>query len=211
MRQRTRQAGAARLACMMGLAIGLTACQAQERSREEQTDAPVAGAREDDAVVAPEPEKKSIIREDIEPTPTTVPVLEPETLTIPFSATGELPDEGGLKALDEVMAHPVFKLGGPITIWGHSDSRGSDSQNLVASRRRAEKIRDYLKERGVPGGRITVIPLGEARPIAPNRKLDGSDDKDGRARNRRVDIKVDLPPVPPKADPGTTTGSNPSR
>ena len=95
--------------------------------------------------------------------------------------------------IDTLLSDPVVALGGPITIWGHSDSQGSDAANLSASRRRAEAVRDYLVQKGVAADRITVIAMGEARPIAPNRKLDGSDDPEGRDKNRRVEIKVDLP------------------
>ncbi|WP_232495472.1 OmpA family protein [Novosphingobium kaempferiae] len=201
-----RGARAVPMACAVGLALGLAACQAQDGSRASHTDAPATGAVEEEAVVTPEPEKKSIIREDIETPATPAPVLEPETLMIPFPAKGAAPDETGLAVLDEFMTHPVFKAEGPITIWGHSDSKGSDSQNLAASRRRAEAVRDYLVKQGVPRDRITVIALGEARPIAPNRKLDGSDDMEGRAKNRRVEIKVDLPPPPSDTEAASGTG-----
>lgn len=184
------------LACVMGLVLGLAACQAPDESRASRTDAPATSTVEEVAITTPEPEKKSIIREDIETPATPVPVLEPETLTIPFPAKGAAPDENGLAVLNDFMTHPVFKAEGPITIWGHSDSKGSDSQNLAASRRRAETVRDFLVKQGVPRDRITVIALGEARPIAPNRKLDGSDDMEGRAKNRRVEIRVDLPSPP---------------
>lgn len=201
----------ARAACVVGLALGIAACQAQDGSRASRTDIPATEAVDEGAVVTPEPEKKSIIREDIETPATPAPVLEAETVTIPFPAKGAAPDEAGLAVIDEFMTHPVFSAGGPVTIWGHSDSRGSDSQNLAASRRRAEAVRDHLVEKGVPRDRITVIALGEARPIAPNRKLDGSDDMEGRAKNRRVEIKVDLPPVPSDADGDTKTESGTAR
>jgi outer membrane protein OmpA-like peptidoglycan-associated protein len=47
--------------------------------------------------------------------------------------------------------------------------------------------------KGVAAERITVVPLCEARPIESNRKLDASDDPEGCAKNRRVEINVDLP------------------
>ena len=57
----------------------------------------------------------------------------------------------------------------------------------------AEAVRDYLVKNGVSRARIDVIALGERRPIAPNAHADGSDDPEGRARNRRVEIEVLLP------------------
>ncbi|PTT58114.1 OmpA family protein [Stenotrophomonas sp. HMWF022] len=157
------------------------------------------------AAEEPEEAKKSIIRPDVEPSPTPTPPAEPVELTVPFPAKGAQPDAAGIALLDTLAADPVLALGGPITIWGHSDSSGSDASNLIASRKRAEAARDYLVKKGVAAERITVIALGEARPIAPNRKLDGSDDPEGRDKNRRVEIKVDLPKAAPAAE-----GSDPS-
>lgn len=96
--------------------------------------------------------------------------------------------------LDDLLTTPAMREGGKITLRGHSDSRGYDGDNLVASRRRAEAVRDYLESRGVARNRMTVIALGETRPVAPNARPDGSDDPEGRARNRRVEIHVE-PPV----------------
>jgi OOP family OmpA-OmpF porin len=136
---------------------------------------------------------KSIIRPDIEPSPTPTPPAKPVDVTIPFPAKGYEADTTGMALLDKLIADPVLRLGGPITIWGHSDSSGSDAANLIASRRRAEATRNYLLKKGIAADRISVIALGEARPVAPNRNLDGSDDPEGRARNRRVEIKVNVP------------------
>jgi len=150
------------------------------------------------------PEPKSIIR------PTIVdqeikqePVLEPIERTISFATSGLKLDEAAHQELDKLVGERVVAEGGKITLRGHSDSRGADGDNLVASRLRAEAVRDYLESKGVPVERITVIPLGETRPIAPNANLDGSDDPEGRAKNRRVEIKVDVPaPAPSEPLPG---------
>lgn len=195
------QGGAARWLSLTALALGLGACQPGEAPADGQTDAAVDTAADASGVAEPQPEKKSIIRPEIEPTPTEAPVLEPETIVVPFPAKGAQPDAAGLGMIDELTTHPTFRTGGPITIWGHSDSKGSDADNLAASRRRAEAVRDYLVKKGVARERITVVALGEARPIAPNRNLDGTDDMEGRARNRRVEIKVDIPAPPPTQAP----------
>ncbi len=196
------------------IALGITACQpSREPAANEVAEAPANVEVESNmtmpgnAATAAEPEeaKKSIIRPDVEPSPTPTPPAEPVELTVPFPAKGAQPDPAGMALLDTLAADPVLALGGPITIWGHSDSSGSDASNLIASRKRAEAARDYLVKKGVAAERITVIALGEARPIAPNRKLDGSDDPDGRDKNRRVEIKVDLPKAAPAAE-----GSDPS-
>ncbi len=196
------------------IALGITACQpSREPAANEVAEAPANVEVESNmtmpgnAATAAEPEeaKKSIIRPDVEPSPTPTPPAEPVELTVPFPAKGAQPDPAGMALLDTLAADPVLALGGPITIWGHSDSSGSDASNLIASRKRAEAARDYLVKKGIAAERITVIALGEARPIAPNRKLDGSDDPEGRDKNRRVEIKVDLPKAAPAAE-----GSDPS-
>ena len=133
--------------------------------------------------------KKSIIRPEIDTAPPPAPMIEAVDLTVPYPARGSSPDAAGRALLDGLLDEPVVKAGGKVTIWGHSDSRGSDAENLAA--------RSYLESKGIARSRITVVALGEARPIAPNRKLDGSDDPDGRARNRRVEIRVDIPVAGP--------------
>lgn len=152
--------------------------------------------------------KKSIIRPEIDTAPPPAPMIEAVDLTVPYPARGSSPDAAGRALLDGLLDEPVVKAGGKVTIWGHSDSRGSDAENLAASRRRADAARSYLEGKGIARSRITVIPLGEARPIAPNRKLDGSDDPEGRARNRRVEIRVDIPVAGP--DPAAAPAHAPS-
>src|SRR3546814_4425659 len=86
--------------------------------------------------------------------------------------------------------------GGAITVRGHSDSRGSDSDNLRVSEARAKAVADYLVTKGIAADRMTVLGVGETRPIAPNAHLDGSDDEQGRAKNLRVDVEVAPAPAP---------------
>ena len=206
---RARRISAATLLC-----LGITACQPAGMPANDTAAAPAhaptvenaASPGNDQVEGNIEEVSKSIIRPDIEPSPTPTPPAKPVELTIAFPAKGYEADPAGLARLDELIVDPVLRLGGPITIWGHSDSSGSDAANLLSSRRRAEAARDYLLKKGVAADRITVIALGEARPVAPNRHLDGSDDPEGRARNRRVEIRVGLPDAASPADqPPETT------
>ncbi|GGN42671.1 hypothetical protein GCM10011349_06020 [Novosphingobium indicum] len=163
---------------------------------------PVASATQTEPTAEP---KKSIIRPEVTPSPIAPPPLEPEQIAVRFPDKSDEPDDAGLAAIDTLMASPTFKAGGPITIWGHTDSRGTDTINLKASRKRAEAVRDYLEEKGVAADRMTVIPLGESRPVAPNRNLDGSDNPEGRAKNRRVELRVEPPADEPAAQPTENT------
>lgn len=69
-------------------------------------------------------------------------------------------------------------------IEGHTDAIGSDSYNMELSRRRAQSVVDYLIQQGIDRSRLEVVPLGESQPKATN------DTQEGRAMNRRVEIKM---------------------
>lgn len=199
-------------AVLVAAPLLLAACQpAGETSDTTATEAAVPDdAGDPSASEAPDDiVKKSIIRAEVDTGPTEAPPIAPTQVTVPFPAKGTKPDDAGMALVDGLLKAPAYLAGGPVTIWGHSDSKGSDAENLAASRRRAEAVRDHLESKGVPPDRMTVIALGEARPIAPNRKLDGTDDLEGRAKNRRVDVRVDLPPPPPAGPPSQNAAPPP--
>lgn len=77
-----------------------------------------------------------------------------------------------------------------VTIIGHTDSKGSDGYNLDLSRRRADSVRAWLVTAGLASDLFSVDGRGEAEPVAPNQRADGSDDPEGRALNRRVEILI---------------------
>ncbi|AGT08998.1 OmpA family protein [Paracoccus aminophilus] len=83
----------------------------------------------------------------------------------------------------------------PVVIAGHTDSKGSDAYNLALSDRRAASVKAWLSEDGVAAGRMTTEGHGEAEPVAPNEHTDGSDDPEGRQKNRRVEFTI-LQPAP---------------
>jgi len=93
----------------------------------------------------------------------------------------------------------VSLLGGfpqrAVAVEGHTDAKGSDDYNDALSLRRAESVRRYLADHDAsPQRRYDVRGFGERRPVAPNAHADGSDDPQGRQRNRRVEVV--LRPVP---------------
>lgn len=71
-----------------------------------------------------------------------------------------------------------------IDVYGHTDSTGSDQYNQALSQRRAATVANYLSSRGVSSQRIQSMGYGETMPIASN------DTEQGRALNRRVEIKI---------------------
>lgn len=86
-----------------------------------------------------------------------------------------------------VAAYP----GGSVRIEGHTDSKGAEDYNQALSLRRADSVKSWLvKEGGADPAHIRTSGAGETRPKVPNEKPDGSDDPDGRQKNRRVEIVV---------------------
>jgi len=97
------------------------------------------------------------------------------------SESFELTEAGSL-LLDEISAALDLVEGVRVEIAGHTDSRGSDEDNLVLSQLRAQAVFEYLVTKGADAGRFDVIGYGETQPIADN------DTSDGRARNRRIEF-----------------------
>lgn len=71
-----------------------------------------------------------------------------------------------------------------VEIQGHTDSSGSDAQNMAIGQRRAEAVRLFMSKQGVPLNRMSAISYGETAPVASNAT------RAGRAANRRVTIIV---------------------
>ena len=67
---------------------------------------------------------------------------------------------------------------------GHTDSIGTDAYNQKLSVRRAESVKAYLISKGIEKNRIYTEGKGEKQPVADNKT------KEGRAKNRRVEIEV---------------------
>lgn len=136
------------------------------------------------------------------PTPSPTPVGLPSA-TIGF-VSGTRLDDAARATLDKLLADPAMPPEPRFVLRGHTDTQGSDADNRTTSRRRAQTVRTYLVEHGVAADRISVIALGERRPVAPNATRDGADDPAGRARNRRVDVEVIATAEDPDAAPAAS-------
>lgn len=77
-----------------------------------------------------------------------------------------------------------------VRIEGHTDSRGNAAYNLKLSQERADSVKSYLVKHGIDASRLETKGYGETRPVAPNSKPNGSDNPEGRAKNRRVELHV---------------------
>jgi len=86
-----------------------------------------------------------------------------------------------------IINHPEVPR---IRIEGHTDDKGKDDYNKDLSQRRADRVRMYLIEKGVPEDRLEAVGYGEEKPVADNTSAKG------RAANRRVEFNfADAAPV----------------
>jgi len=79
-----------------------------------------------------------------------------------------------------VLAYPSLKL----AVEGNTDSVGTEAFNQALSEHRAEGVRSYLTQQGIPESSTTATGFGKTRPIASN------DTSEGRQQNRRVELVV---------------------
>ncbi|MFC2113759.1 OmpA family protein [Bacteroidota bacterium] len=75
-------------------------------------------------------------------------------------------------------------------ISSHTDSKGTDDYNMKLSQKRAQSVVDYLIQHGVSKDRLQAKGYGETIPIDLNTLPDGSDNPEGRQKNRRTEFKV---------------------
>jgi outer membrane protein OmpA-like peptidoglycan-associated protein len=108
------------------------------------------------------------------------------------------------EALDQLAGTISSTKGYIIALEGSTDSVGSADYNYDLSQRRANAVIQYLAAKyNVPAHKIYVIGLGKDKPVETNKT------REGRADNRRVDVRLmtntvgDTTPTTP-----TTTGQN---
>jgi OmpA-OmpF porin, OOP family len=84
------------------------------------------------------------------------------------------------EAVDVLKRHEAIQ----VEISGHTDSTGSRELNMELSRSRADAVKTYLVEHGVPSERIRT------RGAGPDEPIDSNASRDGRSRNRRIEFRV---------------------
>ncbi|MBI3544227.1 MAG: OmpA family protein [Deltaproteobacteria bacterium] len=82
-----------------------------------------------------------------------------------------------------------------IRINGYTDDVGSAADNETLAKNRADAVRDVLLSHGVDPGQLISTGFGESRPVASNKTAQG------RSRNRRVELAIDVPGAPPERAP----------
>lgn len=97
--------------------------------------------------------------------------------------------------LDTVAEERIAELledipdGAPVQVHGHTDGLGGAAYNQGLSQERAGTVADVIAE-ARPDLELEVEGFGMERPVEPN-ELDGEDNPEGRALNRRVEIRYD--------------------
>jgi outer membrane protein OmpA-like peptidoglycan-associated protein len=83
------------------------------------------------------------------------------------------------------------KSKGSVLINGYTDSKGNDPYNQKLSEGRANSVKQWLTTQGgISAVALQTEGFGKANPVAPNTRPDGSDNPDGRAKNRRVEVII---------------------
>ncbi len=72
-----------------------------------------------------------------------------------------------------------------VIIEGHADNEGTPAYNESLSKRRAKVAIDYLTKKGVSANKMQMQAYGESKPVEEN------DTEAGRAKNRRVVLRID--------------------
>lgn len=77
-----------------------------------------------------------------------------------------------------------------VEISSHTDSKGDVEYNKKLSQKRAESVVQYLIKKGIDSKRLYAKGYGDQKPIATNTNPDGSDNPEGREKNRRTEFKI---------------------
>jgi OOP family OmpA-OmpF porin len=140
--------------------------------------------------MAPAPRAAPAMRPAPPPAPAAKPAPKPvgESLTLAAETHFDF-DKSALKPagkarLDELVGKLKAVNLEVIIAVGHTDSIGTKAYNQKLSERRAGAVKDYLVSKGIPASRIHTEGKGEMQPVADNRT------REGRAKNRRVEIEV---------------------
>jgi OOP family OmpA-OmpF porin len=109
-------------------------------------------------------------------------VIDLKGVTFEFDKTRLRPDAETILdwAVGILKKYPEMQ----VEIAGHTDSIGSEEYNQRLSEGRAQAVKDYFVEHGVPESQMSVMGYGESEP------RDTNDTAEGRERNRRVELRI---------------------
>jgi outer membrane protein OmpA-like peptidoglycan-associated protein len=165
------------LATLIGLSsVTMYSCKAKKAI--VKTPPPIV-RQEAPAEKAPEPAPKE---EPAKPAPVEKPDYTFENVLFEFNSA--VLKTASFQTLDKVTAEIKKDPSVSFTINGHSSAEGSPEHNMSLSVDRANAVKSYLVNAGFDAKNFTVNGFGEKQPASTN------DDEEGRALNRRVEIKA---------------------
>lgn len=112
--------------------------------------------------------------------------IESDKNNILFTVSSSQLDSDAKFTLNSVKTLLDFYTKTSITIEGYASTDGSTAYNQKLSEERAMEIKNYLVSNNIAPERLSIIGYGESRPISNNSTTDG------RAKNRRAQIKINL-------------------
>ncbi len=137
--------------------------------------------KDDDCVNTPGPKSNNgcpVIEEEEQE------ILNTAFENLEFQSGKDIIKEVSFPSLEELANLLIKKSEWKLSIAGHTDNVGSEKNNLILSKKRAESVALYLNQRGVQLERLIVQYFGEEKPV------DTNDTEEGRQKNRRVEMTI---------------------
>ncbi len=165
------------LAVIAVFAISLQACKTKKLAAK-----PTPPVEKPAEAPAPKPAEAPVEKKE-EPAPA------PEKPNYNFSNIQFEFNSGVLKTasfaiLDQAATEMKKDLSVKFILNGHSSAEGTEEHNMSLSVDRANSVKSYLVNAGIPDGNLTIKGFGATKPMTSN------DTEEGRVLNRRVEIKV---------------------
>ena len=113
--------------------------------------------------------------------PQLVSALNLEVINFP-TGSAQIPSESYDFLNKAAAAFKAAPAGTVVDVGGHTDNTGDSAANRTLSQQRADAVRAYLVQQGVPAGMLTATGYGDTKPVA------GDDTDAGRFRNRRIEF-----------------------
>ncbi|MFP5040595.1 OmpA family protein [Parasediminibacterium sp. JCM 36343] len=112
-------------------------------------------------------------------------------LVIYFDFDKSIIRDDAAPTLDQVLSllNKYPSLSVALEIDGFTDAKGTEAYNLKLGKARAEACKQYLVTKGIDEARLLLKSYGKKDPVAPN-TIDNKDNPEGRALNRRVEMKI---------------------
>ncbi len=114
--------------------------------------------------------------------PAPVEIIKLDGINFPHDSAELTP--ASIARLDKAVATLNSRSKISVEVAAHTDSSGKDSYNQALSDRRATSVMNYLVSKGIAADRLSSKGYGETQPIVSNKT------SDGRAQNRRVELRV---------------------